>query len=188
MGDFPEHTTIPPLKLIDFGLSVVNAEQSEQQNLLAASRQIYFLITRRFSVLGVQNGYHNGIYTMATDILPSNNGQARYPTLDINLRDLVAQCLATDEGDRPSLIEVLAICKNAVETKTPGVYGFNAPAESDYWIGRLLQEILVSPLESFISPFGMSESHKLSYWVFFALATPASSRSLKYFFTLSDHY
>ncbi|KAI0444679.1 kinase-like domain-containing protein [Xylaria telfairii] len=142
LRDFPEHTTVPPLKLIDFGLSFVDAEKSEQLNILAASKQIYYLITRRYIVLEVQNKYYNGIITMATDILPSSNGDARFPTLDNDLRDLLARCLATDEADRPRLAEVLAICKNAVETKTPGSYGDNAPQETDYWIGRLLQEVI----------------------------------------------
>ncbi|KAI0460588.1 kinase-like domain-containing protein [Xylaria acuta] len=144
VGDFQEHAAMPPLKLIDFGLALVR-EQSDERNLLDVSKQIYYMIIGKYDRVGFRHVLHNGINTMATDILP-RNGQARYPMLEDDLRDFVARCLARDPADRPSLAEALETCKNAVETKTPGLYGFNAGRETDYGIGLLLQELVYNAI------------------------------------------
>ncbi|KAI1746968.1 kinase-like domain-containing protein [Xylaria castorea] len=141
-GDFPEHAVIPPMKLIDFGLSYTGGwGEGDSRNLLDAGKQIYYLIMGRYRDIGFRHELHNGVNTNATEILP-RNGQEPYPMLDTDLRNLVARCLAMDPTDRPSLAEALGICKNALETRTPGFYGFHSARETDYLIRHLLQEIV----------------------------------------------
>ncbi|KAI0486728.1 kinase-like domain-containing protein [Xylaria cf. heliscus] len=141
IGDFPEHAIIPPVKMIDFGLSVVNNRNSEQQNLSDITKLIYYLIIGKNIYVGPEQTVYNGISTGAIEILPVN-GQVTYPMLDAELRDLVARSLAKDPAHRPGLAEVLKICKNAVETRTPGQYGINGPQETDTAISLFLQEVL----------------------------------------------
>ncbi|KAI0185246.1 kinase-like domain-containing protein [Xylaria flabelliformis] len=145
-GDFPEHAVVPPMKLIDFGLSrTKDGAECDPQNLLDAGKQIYYLITGRYGRVGIRYEDHHGVSTMAWEILP-HSGQDPYPMLDNDLRTLVARCLAKEPADRPRLAEALEICKTAVEVRTPGYYGFNLALETDSAIRQLLQETLYDPL------------------------------------------
>lgn len=60
---------------------------------------------------------HNGIRTLATEIVPKGNG-AKYPTLDPELRDFLARCLAWKAEDRPDLSTMLTTAEDALRART----------------------------------------------------------------------
>lgn len=51
---------------------------------------------------------YNGIWTYATEILPTGRG-AQYPMLCPRLRDFLARCMAADVARRPNLAEMVVV-------------------------------------------------------------------------------
>ncbi|KAI1147736.1 hypothetical protein F4825DRAFT_471095 [Nemania diffusa] len=145
-GDFPEHELVPPLKLIDFGQAGVYDSydsydtEGDERNIYDIGTQIIHLI-KGSTIVGWGNAVHKGIPTLATSILPDNDNDP-HPHLDSDLRDLVASCLAVDPLHRPTVSEILELCKSAVERKTPASYGANWRMETDSEVQRTLQELV----------------------------------------------
>ncbi|RYP09316.1 hypothetical protein DL764_001363 [Monosporascus ibericus] len=81
---------------------------------------------------------YKAIQTMATEILPTGDGQ-KYPMLDEELRDLLARCLAIQPDHRPRLQEMLQTIETAVKTKTAGAFGSYHTRETDETIKNVLQ-------------------------------------------------
>ncbi|KAI0530018.1 kinase-like domain-containing protein [Xylaria digitata] len=135
-GDFPEHSIIPPVKLIDFGLTIEH-EASAPRNLLDVSKNLLWLIVRGFAPIGPPYRIHRGIQTMGGLLLPNPiSGEDPNPWLDHDLRDILLECMAVYERDRPSLEKALYIAKEAVEQRGAEFYG---PEESDEAIRDFIQ-------------------------------------------------
>ncbi|KAI0973715.1 kinase-like domain-containing protein [Xylaria arbuscula] len=137
-GDFPEHAVIPPAKLIDFGLATEDAA-GNPRNVMDAARNMVWLILRRLAPMSFDPVYHQGILTVGA-ILLGEEFLEQYPTLDLELRDLVVRCLAIRPRDRPLLSDLLQTAKQAVATKGEAFYGPLAPQESDVTIRNFVQE------------------------------------------------
>ncbi|KAI0478357.1 kinase-like domain-containing protein [Xylaria cf. heliscus] len=112
----PEHSTIPILKLIDFGSSgeYADAGKGVEENLHSCAVEMLRLIRKGPVRTREQRNatYFEGVRTVATDILPGVDGVPRFPNLDPKLRDLLVQALRTDRGRRPTLAEMLAMTRN----------------------------------------------------------------------------
>jgi hypothetical protein len=137
--DFPEHAIVPPLKLIDFGLAT-QTDSAVQDNLSAITKVMMKLITNDAVTVQSELRLYNGVMTMAAEILPGAGNH--YPTLDPDLRDLVARCLATDAADRPDLATMLQVTQDAVTNKDAASFSPNDFLETDEEIQRVLQIIL----------------------------------------------
>ncbi|KAI0910688.1 kinase-like protein [Ustulina deusta] len=113
-----EHFTSPALKMIDFGAATQFPTPgiALESNIHGVASIIANLIDHgpmRRETVDWEN--HT---TLAGAILPSPHGHDPYPSVDLELRGLVARCMYTGPSKRPSLEEVLAITSNAVLTKT----------------------------------------------------------------------
>ncbi|KAI1747484.1 kinase-like domain-containing protein [Xylaria castorea] len=112
----PEHSTIPVLKMIDFGSSreCADAGKGVEENLHSTAVEMLRLIRKGPVKTRVQRNatYFEGVRTVATDILPGVDGVPRFPNLDPKLRDLLVHALRTDRDRRPSLAEMLAATRN----------------------------------------------------------------------------
>ncbi|KAK8044596.1 hypothetical protein PG993_004620 [Apiospora rasikravindrae] len=121
IGDFArpssegEHGLVPVLKLIDFGMAK-ESKDAVQENLFSISKVLINLIARKVvpTGLGTPATGYKGYRTWATEILPPQTDDNpfssfdyKYATLDPELRDLIARCLAQDPGKRPGLAEML---------------------------------------------------------------------------------
>ncbi|RYP93271.1 hypothetical protein DL770_000646 [Monosporascus sp. CRB-9-2] len=84
------------------------------------------------------NSTYEGIQTMATEILPTEDGH-KYPMLDEELRDFLARCLAIQPDSRPRLQEMLQTIEAAVKTKTAGAFAPYHTLETDEAIKNTLQ-------------------------------------------------
>ncbi|KAI0529824.1 kinase-like domain-containing protein [Xylaria digitata] len=121
----PEHSSIPTLKMIDFGSSrrSDNAGKGPEENLHAVAIEMLRLICRgpvRTRVPRFATTF-NGVETAATDILPVN-GVPKFPNLDITLRDLLVQALRSDRDQRPTLADMLANTQNGVNRNSPDIF------------------------------------------------------------------
>ncbi|RYO88794.1 hypothetical protein DL766_002975 [Monosporascus sp. MC13-8B] len=126
-GRFPEHKIVPVVKSIDFGST------AEMQG-----GRILNLIARGDVPVLRCNSTYEGIQTMATEILPTEHGH-KYPTLDEELRHLLARCLAIQPDNRPRLQEMLQTIEIAVKTKTAGEFAPYHTRETDVAITNTLQ-------------------------------------------------
>ena len=138
-GDFPEHASVPALKVIDFGM----AEQVEEgiantANLYWVARAMIELMTSQSSMLTIST--YKGIATRATEILPDGNGHLS-PALDPELRDFLALCLAADARYRPSLAVALQTAE-AGTAKVAESYGPYVRRETDEHIAMVLQILI----------------------------------------------
>ncbi|KAF2963423.1 hypothetical protein GQX73_g10149 [Xylaria multiplex] len=135
-GDFPEHSIIPPVKLIDFGLAEEH-ERSVPDNLLGIATNVLWLIIGGYVPLGAPYAIHKGKPTMGGVLLPNPvTGEDPLPWLDRDLRNIILECMARREEDRPSLEKVLNIAKEAVGQRGAEFYG---PQESDGAIQYFIQ-------------------------------------------------
>ncbi|KAI1078260.1 kinase-like domain-containing protein [Whalleya microplaca] len=138
-GGFPEHDLIPPLKFIDFGRTK-EGTQGVSDNIGSISRMMINLIARQQVKTLAWVTPYEGFETKATEILHHGNGK-KYPTLDDDIRDFLARCLAYEEQDRPSLSAMLQIAEDAVRNKMatefPGHSG-----ETDEAIRDLLRRFI----------------------------------------------
>ncbi|KAI8944463.1 kinase-like domain-containing protein [Xylaria longipes] len=136
----PEHSTIPILKIIDFGRSgeCANAGKGVEENLHFAAVEMLRLIRKGpVRAREPRNAtYFEGIRTVATDILPGIDGVPRFPNLDPELRDLLVQALRTDRDRRPSLAEMLAATRNGGDQGPVG----NTPDPDADTIQRLIYD------------------------------------------------
>ncbi|KAI1296239.1 kinase-like domain-containing protein [Xylaria venustula] len=137
-GDFPEHAVIPPAKLIDFGLAIEHAA-ANPLNVMDAAKNMVWLVLRRLTPIGLNSVIHQEILTLGVMLL-GNKFLEEYPTIDLELRDLVVRCLAMRPGDRPLLSDLLRTAKHAVATKGEAFYGPLVPQESDATIQSFVQE------------------------------------------------
>ncbi|KAI0007761.1 hypothetical protein F4779DRAFT_619267 [Xylariaceae sp. FL0662B] len=110
VGRFQEHDLIPPLKFIDFGCSREGF-----------TRIMISLIARQQVRVLAWITTYQGFETGGTEILYHASGN-KYPTLDGDLLDFLARCLAGEERDRHSLSTMLRIAKDAVCTKTAAAF------------------------------------------------------------------
>ncbi|KAI0838059.1 kinase-like domain-containing protein [Hypoxylon sp. FL0890] len=138
-GGFAEHNLVPPLKFIDFGRTR-EGFQGVSDNVWKISRIMINLIARQQVRISAWISDYQGFETRATEILHHGNG-AKYPTLDDDLRDFLARCLADEERDRPTLANMLEIAENAVKNKTAAAYPGQA-GETDEEIRNLLQRFI----------------------------------------------
>lgn len=138
-GAFPEHASVPALKLIDFGMAR-QLGVFHNSNLYRASMVIFVLMTGRQPVGPAERSTYKGIVTEATEILPHGNGD-NYPTLDPDLRDLMALCLAMNESDRPSLAVALQAAEAGV-AKTADSYAPYVRRETDEHIRMVLKYLI----------------------------------------------
>lgn len=99
------------------------------------------LIVRREVRIRRAKSQYQGFETLATEILPHGNG-ANYPTLDPDLRALLARCLRVNPADRPGLQEMLQTAERAVRDREAAHYEPNEALETDDAINRTLQEVL----------------------------------------------
>ncbi|KAI2465536.1 hypothetical protein F4781DRAFT_408926 [Annulohypoxylon bovei var. microspora] len=142
-GRFREHMVAPIVKLIDLGAAAEGMPGTGTEfNLYDISLMMLMLITKRENI-ALTTSYYRGIGTMATQILGTGGGLQTFPTLDDDLRDLLARCLAVRREHRPGLREMLTEVGNAVNTKTAASYPFNiAPLESDGAIAGFMQRLV----------------------------------------------
>ncbi|KAH9904321.1 kinase-like domain-containing protein [Xylariomycetidae sp. FL2044] len=144
-GPFPEHRLIPPLKFIDFG-EATESETAADRTRFRIARLIVHLIARRMALINTADTVgvlYNGVQTALREILDVPRGRgAQYPRLDDDLRDLLARCFAVQEGDRPSMQELLQITSDAVRDKTAAFYEPGRPEETDDGIREVLQELV----------------------------------------------
>ncbi|KAL7622868.1 trans-aconitate methyltransferase 1 [Parahypoxylon ruwenzoriense] len=130
---FREHDLVPPLKFIDFGRAR-KGFQGVSDNIMIN------LIARHDVRISRWITTYRGFRTKATEILHHGNGR-KYPTLDDDLRDFLARCLADEERDRPSLSTMLRVAENAVRTKTAAAFPGNS-GETDRAIRNFLQKFI----------------------------------------------
>lgn len=96
---------------------------------------------------------YKGIETHAFSILPPLGGQQHpLPLLDPDLRDMIARCMAKQEGDRPTLPELLRVVENAVRTKRPATYAPNDARETDDAITEVVRKIIYDAPPPSIAP------------------------------------
>ncbi|CAJ2501276.1 Uu.00g041290.m01.CDS01 [Anthostomella pinea] len=144
-GDgFGEHDLIPPLKFIDFGNIHEVPVEYGNYNLRDSAKVIYTLIKGKKGTGDKElddEVTHQGFKTRASKIVPAPDGSntnINYPTLDPELRDLVARCFVKDPVEMPSLEEVLTAAERGAQ-KPAASYRYlgNEAAEGDEAIGML---------------------------------------------------
>ncbi|KAI2601812.1 kinase-like domain-containing protein [Hypoxylon sp. NC1633] len=136
--EFQEHDLVPALKFIDFGRTREGFD-GVVDNLWTISRTMINLIARQEVRISRWITTYQGIETRATEILPHGNG-SKYPTLDNDLRDFLARCLADEKKDRPSLQTMLRTTENAVRNKTGDT--FNNGNETNEMVKNILQQYI----------------------------------------------
>ncbi|KAI0414664.1 kinase-like domain-containing protein [Xylaria grammica] len=142
LRDFPDHSRVPVVKLIDFGLALESGA-SAPRNILDASKNILWLITHRVDIIGPHREVYKGIETMAYPLLPDDiTGEEPYPSLDLDLRDLLVKCMAGDRDVRPTLAGVFGIAKRAVQERNAQFYGPRGALESDEAVRQFVQQFI----------------------------------------------
>ncbi|CAJ2506109.1 Uu.00g002390.m01.CDS01 [Anthostomella pinea] len=147
VGDFdlavPEHSLVPVMKLIDFGLTtrVKESKKAVEENLFEASRAIYSVAIRQ---LRTQNDRTNtekykDIQTFAVRL---SDEQPQDLTLDSDLRDLICRSMAKRPEDRFTLAQMLAKTSQPVANKTAASFMLNGTAESDDDIKDFVQDMI----------------------------------------------
>jgi hypothetical protein len=86
------------------------------------------------------------IRTMAGFLLPDEDDVDPYPWLDLDLRNLVCACLATEGPDRPELGALVSTVSRAVTERTEEWYAAREfpTSESDAAIQLILNELIFS--------------------------------------------
>ncbi|KAI0887837.1 uncharacterized protein GGS22DRAFT_185218 [Annulohypoxylon maeteangense] len=136
---FQEHSIVPPLKFIDFGRTR-EGFQGVADNVWKISRIMINLIARHEVRISAWITEYQGFQTRATEILHHGNG-AKYPTLDDDLRDFLARCLADRVRERASLAYMLQTAEAAVRDKTAEAFP-NQPGETDEAIAALIKRFI----------------------------------------------
>ncbi|KAK9415686.1 putative Protein kinase domain-containing protein [Seiridium unicorne] len=138
---FPEHSIVPVAKFIDLGEAKLDSDLGITENLYKVSLRIFILIIRHEFKIRRARSMYRGFETLATEILPHGDG-AKYPTLDPELREFLARCLATDEALRPGLQEMLQTTHDAFHNKTASDYAPNEALESDDAMKSVIKTLL----------------------------------------------
>ncbi|KAI1332718.1 hypothetical protein F5Y16DRAFT_123661 [Xylariaceae sp. FL0255] len=157
--DASEHSNVPILKLIDFDRAhdvsgPLGHDLGVKWNIHDIGRIMRILIALRPGVafggapVGGKdmmlriNGINRVTNTKASDLTWPN-----YPDLDPDLASLVMWCMATDEADRPTIIELNASLTNLIADATPdkyATYPSGGKYETDDEIKKLVQEIVLN--------------------------------------------
>ncbi|GAP91160.2 putative serine threonine protein kinase protein [Rosellinia necatrix] len=139
----PEHHMMAPLKLIDFGImdEARSSKEAIGDNVWAISECMAEVITwnRNTAPYGLPV-VHNGIVTAASHLLP-RLGVNMLPDLDDELRDLVAQGMARNPDDRPTLPELLHRASQGMR-KPAASYPGRELEESDERIAAILDDLI----------------------------------------------
>ncbi|KAI0175609.1 hypothetical protein GGR52DRAFT_570608 [Hypoxylon sp. FL1284] len=139
VGGFREHAVVPVPKFIDFGLTSEITRGTPDNAFRISS--LMFENTTRQPIGRSRVTSYQGYETRATEILPDGNG-ARYPSLDPDLRDLLARCLARDSADWPDLAVLLRVAEDAVRVKTAAAYPGRAE-ETDEGLRGFVRELVL---------------------------------------------
>lgn len=102
------------------------------------------LITRQANWAQQRRVVYQGVDTSAAEILPAPHGHfdARYPTLDAELRDFLALCLASQPRDRPTLAAMLQTAEAGVR-KGASAYGSSSSSrETDEFIAAVFRRMV----------------------------------------------
>ncbi|KAK5625274.1 hypothetical protein RRF57_000990 [Xylaria bambusicola] len=140
IGDFPEHDIVPPVKLIDFGLSFRNPV-GVMWNISDIAKNMMWLIIQRLVPLGVWPLDYNDIVTEGAPLLDAQ-WAPKTRHLDPELLDILLRCLAQSPLDRPTLAQLLQVAKDAVQNRDQEYYGAEAFQESDVSIQRFVQQYI----------------------------------------------
>lgn len=87
---------------------------------------------------------YQGIDTSAAEILPApqDNFNTQYPSLDVELRDFLARCLAWQPRDRPSLAAMLRTAE-AGARKGASAYGvLQGSRETNQFVAVVLRRLI----------------------------------------------
>ncbi|KAK6076690.1 hypothetical protein SCUP234_07085 [Seiridium cupressi] len=152
-GDLHSANIMIVAKFIDLGEAKVDGDLGITENLYKVSlvkyritltwtpQRIFILIIRHEFKIRRARSMYRGFETLATEILPHGDG-AKYPTLDPELREFLARCLATDEALRPGLQEMLQTTHDAFHNKTASDYAPNETLESDDAMKTVMKTLL----------------------------------------------
>ncbi|KAI1344468.1 hypothetical protein F5Y15DRAFT_424613 [Xylariaceae sp. FL0016] len=141
--EIPEHSLVPVVKLIDFGAAYQHGRGSSR-NLFDISVAMLYLIARGMPSPLPQAEY-DGAKTEAGEIVPDGGG-ANYPTLDHDLRDLLARCLSVDSKRRPDLRTMLEETQRGA-AKTADAYAPHQKLETEDVIRATLERLVLSAEE-----------------------------------------
>ncbi|KAI1437508.1 kinase-like protein [Xylaria sp. CBS 124048] len=120
VGDCDEHIAAPILKLIDFGMASETGDNSAPgRNLYEIGHQMAYLASSLY--FQEECVEYRGRTTQAGEVTP-RLGPDNLTGLDVELRDLICQCMYTELEDRPSLQDALSIARDAVMNKTPDFF------------------------------------------------------------------
>ncbi|KAI2618400.1 kinase-like domain-containing protein [Hypoxylon sp. NC1633] len=158
--EHPEHSRTPILKLLDFGLSQMNsawpAPTVKQTSLLTHKQMMATMIRlqtdskytgEEIQVNLTRIRRQEQILSPASGILEDE--ELGYPdpcpTVDHDLRLLVAACMASEPNDRPSLAELEKWVVHFARNRSHGFYAYmpdGGASESDDQISRVMQHCL----------------------------------------------
>ncbi|KAI1340192.1 hypothetical protein F5Y15DRAFT_423202 [Xylariaceae sp. FL0016] len=163
-----EHTLMPVMKLIDFGITYVR-DQAVQINLFDVTQAVYRLIVRQpsFDCHSSERGKYKNIETHAywlsespstadlgletiaqgeigLETVKNFDGHIRR-NLDPELRDIICRSMAVKSQDRPTLSQVLERAVNGVATKTAASYTLNEVSETDDDVRAFVQQMILDP-------------------------------------------
>ncbi|KAI8958058.1 hypothetical protein F5Y11DRAFT_351920 [Daldinia sp. FL1419] len=120
--DIEEHIFIPIFKLIDFGHGRIEADWREtmRKNIFYIGKFIFLSqreVDESYLDMMPQGGYDYAFTHPSTGRRQWIETQAppfftRVTNIDIDLRDLIARCMALNEADVPSLEELVMLCEN----------------------------------------------------------------------------
>ncbi|KAI0870108.1 hypothetical protein GGS24DRAFT_476506 [Hypoxylon argillaceum] len=145
-GVLSEHFPAPKLKLIDFGMAREgnDVDYAITRNTTMISGVMLALIKGSPDVVwnGAHPVLHNGNWTYAVDMLPPLNQRGNSTAnLDPDLRDLLADVMAANEAQRPSLAQLLRRVQEGA-AKPAAAYLDRWLEESDHTIERILNQII----------------------------------------------
>ncbi|KAH9906662.1 kinase-like domain-containing protein [Xylariomycetidae sp. FL2044] len=149
----PEHSLVPGLKIMDFGLAKRGNFANTTSNLTDSARIMTLLILQdpkpRPSGRSMFNvtigGESSEIESRAS---PRLNDRASLPNLDEELRSLVIRCLAAETEDRPYLQELLPAVEEALGRDE--TY-YKSQGRSHYWnestamVAQWVQTVIFQP-------------------------------------------
>ncbi|KAI1432973.1 hypothetical protein GGR50DRAFT_671207 [Xylaria sp. CBS 124048] len=142
IDSFREHNSVPPVKLIDFGLAR-QCSEAMQRNIRDIAVVMVEIITGKFQPdLLLERTVYRDVATMATPLLPGPDGRFLFPSLNQCLRNLLILCLAVELADRPSLQDALATAERAVMGGEVELLGPDMDLETDEEIRRVVQELI----------------------------------------------
>ncbi|KAI1101466.1 hypothetical protein F4804DRAFT_315828 [Jackrogersella minutella] len=161
--DSPEHTRTPILKLLDFGLAARlkpheygEEGTGEQRNILDLGIMMATLIMLDTDKMytGEEIELDLSRLNLSSSVLTPASGILEdiemgtpdpFPNVDLNLRFIVAGCMASNPEDRPRLAELENWAVNGITRNTPDKYAHLSGGiewETDATIHRLLRRCI----------------------------------------------